>query len=187
MGKVNSHEMAHETNFSTTHTNFSFTKFHLVPMHVLLNRIGASFISRHLFFNFIHLYGYSTPHDVTIADGTNHHVCLTWDLFAGNIKVYVDSKKIYEVNKKWTTSMPTNGTWIIGQYQLRFEDRFATDGSMKGMLAGVNIWGRILCRYEIVALASSCGPIIKGDVKSHNDFDIIGVVRFKPACCLSSC
>ena len=117
-------------------------------------------------------------------------MCVTWDLPAGKIQIYVDGKKRIqeEGNEYVKTSIPTGGTWIIGQDQDTFEGGFTKRDSMKGMLAGVNIWDRILCRYEIIALASSCGPIIKGNVKSHNDFTIKGgLTTFKPACCLSSC
>ena len=142
------------------------------------------------FLQFDTLYGYRAPYDLTIADGTNHHVCVTWVPSAGKIQIYVDGKKrIEEKGDEYVKSdIPTGGTWIIGQDQDTFEGGFTKRDSMKGMLAGVNIWDRILCLYEIVALASSCGPIIEGNVKSPNDFEIKGgLTTFKPACCLSSC
>ena len=104
-------------------------------------------------------------------------MCVTWDLSAGKIKIYVDGRKRFEVQeeKYVTPSLPTGGIWIIGQDQ---DTRgFETRNSMKGLLAEVNIWDRILCSYEIAALASSCGPIMKGNVKAHNDFILKGGVK----------
>ena len=101
--------------------------------------------------------------------------------------MYVDGIKRFEVqDKKYKTgSFLTGGTWIIGQDQDTFEGGFQKKDSMKGLLAEVNIWDRILCSYEIAALASSCGPIMKGNVKAHNDFTFKGGVKtFKPTCCM---
>ena len=139
--------------------------------------------------NFIDLCGYRAPVPIKVADGTDHHLCATWDLSAGNIKVYLDGNKSFEVQKqKYVTgNLPAGGTWIIGQDQDTFEGGFQIINSMKGMLAEVNVWDRILCPYEIAALASSCGPIIKGNIKAHNDFVLQGGVgAFKPACCLAN-
>ena len=36
---------------------------------------------------------YSAPFDITVADGITHHVCITWDLSIGKIKMYVEMKK----------------------------------------------------------------------------------------------
>ena len=124
----------------------------------------------------IHLYGYRAPVDVTIADGTNHHVCVAWDLSGGKIKMHVDGRKRFEVQEKKyeTVSPPTGGIWIIGQDQDRRGGGFEKIDAMKGLLAEVNIWDRVLCSYEIAALTSSCGPIMKGNVKAHNDFTLKG-------------
>ena len=135
------------------------------------------------------IYGYRVPVNVTVADGTNHHVCVTWDLPIGKTKMYVDGRKRFEAQHEnyEVTSLPTGGIWIIGQDQDQRGGGFQSEESMKGMLAEVNIWDRILCSYEIAALASSCGPIMKGNVKAHNDFVSKGGVKtFKPACCLGS-
>ena len=103
--------------------------------------------------------------------------------------MYVDGRKRFEVQGKEyeTASLPTGGTWIIGQDQDEFEGGFVSNDSMKGALAEVNIWDRILYSYEIAASASSCSPLIKGNVKVHSDFALKGGVKtFKPACCLGS-
>ena len=117
-------------------------------------------------------------------------MCVTWDLSAGKITIYVDGRKRFEVQeeKYVTPSLPTGGIWIIGQDQDTRGGGFEKRNSMKGLLAEVNIWDRILCSYEIAALASSCGPIMKGNVKAHDDFILKGGVKsFKPACCLHNC
>ena len=103
--------------------------------------------------------------------------------------MYVDGRKRFEVQGQdyETDSIPTGGTWIIGQDQDEFEGGFEEKDSMKGVLAEVNIWDRILCSYEIAALTSSCSPLMKGNVKAHSDFEMKGGVKtFKPACCLDN-
>ena len=82
----------------------------------------------------------------------------------------------FGVEKK-TTNVPAGGTWILGQDQDKFEGGFTKMDSMKGILAEVNIWDRILGPYEIAALASGCGPLVEGNVKSPNDFEITGEVQ----------
>ena len=132
---------------------------------------------------------YRMPAEFRVADGTLHHVCVTWDLSTGHVKFYVDGTKSYEVKEKRyeTARIPAGGTWIIGQDQDTFEGGFEKINSIKGALAEVNVWDRILCSYEIKALASSCGPLMKGNVKAQKDFDIIGAVEiFKPVCCLGN-
>ena len=57
---------------------------------------------------------------------------------------------------------------------------------MKGILAEVNIWNRILIPYEIAVLASGCGLLMEGNVKSPKDFEIIEVQEFKPIYCYGS-
>ena len=117
-------------------------------------------------------------------------MCVTWDLSAGKIKTYVDGRKRFEVQGQeyQTPNLPTGGIWTIGQDQDTRGGGFERINSMKGVLAEVNIWDRILCSYEIAALASSCGPILQGNVKAHNDFILEGGVEsFKPACCLHNC
>ena len=127
---------------------------------------------------------YRSPN--VVADGKNHHACVTWDLSTGWIKMYVDGIKKAKIFRP-TSIIPAGGTWIIGQDQDRLGGGFAKRDSMKGFLAEVNVWDRILCSYEIAALAVSCGPLMKGNVKAHNDFDIKGGVEtFKPACCLGN-
>ena len=104
--------------------------------------------------------------------------------------MHVDGRKRFEAQDKKleATKLPTGGIWIIGQDQDRRGGGFQNRDSMKGVLAEVNIWDRILCSYEIAALASSCGPLMKGNVKAHNDFTLKGGVKtFKPACCLYNC
>ena len=124
-----------------------------------------------------------------VADGTDHHVCATWDLSSGKIKMYLDGRKRFGVQRQKYVmgNLPAGGTWIISQDQDTFEGDIEIINSMKGMLAEVNVWDRILCPYEIAALASSCGPIIKGNIKAHNDFALKGGVEtFKAACCLGN-
>ena len=121
-----------------------------------------------------------------IADGKNHHLCVTWDISNGPLNVYVDGKNRFGVERK-TSNVPAGGTWILGQDQDKFEGGFHKIDSMKGILAEVNIWDRILGPYEIAALALGCGLLMEGNVKSHSDFKIIrGVQKFKSVHCHES-
>lgn len=104
--------------------------------------------------------------------------------------MYVDGRKRFEVQKRKykTSSIRTGGIWTIGQDQDRRGGGFEKRNSMKGVLAEVNIWDQILGPYEIAALASGCGPLVEGNVKSHNDFEMKGaaVQKFKPVYCHGS-
>ena len=129
---------------------------------------------------------YRIPKTYLTADGKNHHVCITLDVSNGQMRAYVDGKNRFGVQVK-TSKLPAGGTWIIGQDQDKFEGGFHKRDSMKGTLAEVNIWDRILESYEIAALASCRGPLMEGNVKSHNDFEIIGgVQKFKAVFCHGS-
>ena len=129
---------------------------------------------------------YRIPKEDVAPDGNNYHVCITWDLSNGGMKAYVDGKNRFGVQER-TSKLPAGGTWIIGQDQDKFEGGFEKKDSMKGTLAEVNIWDRILESYEIAGLASCRGPLIEGNVKSHNDFEIIGgVQKFKAVLCHGS-
>ena len=100
--------------------------------------------------------------------------------------MYVDGIKRVNAFRR-TSNIPAHGTWIIGQDQDKFEGGFTKKDSMKGVLAEVNVWDRILCTYEIAALAASCGPLMKGNIKDHNSFEIKGEVEtFKPECCMGN-
>ena len=123
-------------------------------------------------------------------------MCVTWDLSSGNINIYVDGRKSFDAqgDKYVTTNLPAGGTWVIGQdqrptwaYPFKIFRGFAKKNSMKGVLADVNIWDRILCPNEVALLASSCSRTMKGNIKSHNDFALRGgVATFKPICCLGN-
>lgn len=120
------------------------------------------------------------------ANGKNHHVCVTWNLANGPLRVYVNGRWRYTKQRR-TSSVPKGGTWILGQDQDKFEGGFTKIDSMKGILAEVNIWNRILIPYEIAVLASGCGLLLEGNVKSPKDFEIIGEVQeFKPIYCYES-
>ena len=120
------------------------------------------------------------------ADGKNHHVCVTWNLATGPLKVYVDGK-LGRTEQRKTSCVPTGGTWILGQDQDAFEGGYSKENSMKGILADVHIWNRILDPLEIEGLALGCNPVITGNVKSPKDFKIRGgVEKFKPIYCLGS-
>ena len=128
---------------------------------------------------------YRIPTEDVAADGNNYHVCITWDLSNGEMKAYVDGKNRFGVQET-TSNLPAGGTWIIGQDQDKFEGGFEKKDSMKGTFAEVNIWDRILESYEIAGLASCRAPLMEGNVKSHNDFEIKGVQKFKAVFCHGS-
>ena len=81
---------------------------------------------------------------------------------------------------------------MIGQDQdsnkagTTIEDKlgFVVRDAHKGILTEVNIWNRILCYYEIVQVSRECGPLIKGNYRSYNDFKMSPTVQYIiPACC----
>ena len=112
-------------------------------------------------------------------------MCATWESSSGNFKIYKDSVLVKTMANVMTgETIPSGGTWVVGQDQDIHGGGFERRDTHKGTLTGVNVWNRVLCEYEIERVAKDCGSLIQGNYKSYNDFTMSDTVEFTtPSCC----
>ncbi len=93
---------------------------------------------------------YSTG--INLADGTWHHLAVTWRSANGELKIYVDGVESAAVNGHATgQSISTGGTLVLGQEQDTLGGGFQTFQRMQGLLDEVVLYNKVLTPAQINA------------------------------------
>ncbi|XP_066275437.1 uncharacterized protein [Branchiostoma lanceolatum] len=118
----------------------------------------------------------TTTFAVSILDGSLHFLCVTWSSTAGDWKVYANGTEIASGSGlALGQSIPSGGTWILGQEQDRPGGGFNASDAFAGEISLLNVWDRALTEAEIGA---TCGGTAGGNIINwgRDTFELFGQV-----------
>ena len=96
---------------------------------------------------------------------------MTWKNSDGALNFYKDGELKYQtVNFKTNYIIKPEGALVLGQEQDGFFSGFSSNQSLRGSLAGVNVWDRVKSPAEIEEYSSSCRCVDAGNVYQWSDF-----------------
>lgn len=116
-----------------------------------------------------------------------HVVCGTWKSRGGFYKIFVDGEISSNDNMlRSGKELKRGGLWVIGNYE--YSENYIRSGhTMRGEIAMVNVWDRVLSDQQIYEFSFSCESNFSGNIKAWGDFrdDIVGEaeLRDSSSCC----
>ncbi|KZS17024.1 putative Sushi [Daphnia magna] len=117
--------------------------------------------------------------DVTANDGRWHLICATWSSSPdGHWRIYSDGElKDSGFGLATNSTVPPDGTVILGQEQDVRSGGFSNAESFVGLLYGVELWDSVLDDQQIDGLTLSCHP--SGNDSSEHRGNLITWADFK--------
>ena len=101
-----------------------------------------------------------------LSDGLWHHVCITWENGAGQLRSFLDGVRYYKENSvKKGLLIPGGGKLHFGQRQKAYGGDHNPNKCSVGQLSGFHMWSRVLVLEELVGLSLALGTEF-GDVVS---------------------
>ena len=96
---------------------------------------------------------------------------MTWRNSDGALHFYKDGDLQYQTeNFKTNYKIKAGGALVLGQEQDGFFSKFEASQSLRGSLAGVNLWDHMLSVDEIEENSMSCRCVDAGNVYKWSDF-----------------
>ena len=96
---------------------------------------------------------------------------MTWTNSDGALKFFKDGELKYQTkNFKTNYIIKPEGALMLGQEQDKFFGGLDQDQSLRGSLAGVNVWDRVLSADEIAEYSLTCRCVDAGNVYKWSDF-----------------
>ncbi|CAH1259009.1 PKDREJ [Branchiostoma lanceolatum] len=129
----------------------------------------------------------TTTFAVSILDGSLHFLCVTWSNTAGDWKVYVNGTEIASGSGlAQGQSIPSGGTWILGQEQDSPGGGFNAADAFAGEISLLNVWDRVLTEAEIGA---TCGGTAGGNIINwgRDTFELFGQVTTRSSAVECDC
>ena len=93
-----------------------------------------------------------------LYDDTWQHVCLTWENTQGVAKLYKDDQFAGQVTNNATENftLTAGGFLVLGQDQDSIGGGFIRKQTLRGRLASVNMWDKVLSESDIAAQYTNC-------------------------------
>ncbi|RMX52890.1 hypothetical protein pdam_00021625, partial [Pocillopora damicornis] len=93
-----------------------------------------------------------------LYDDTWQHVCLTWENIQGVAKLYKDGQFAGQVTNNATENftLTAGGFLVLGQDQDSIGGGFIRKQTLRGRLASVNMWDKVLSESDIAAQYTNC-------------------------------
>ena len=93
-----------------------------------------------------------------LYDDTWQHVCLTWENTQGVAKLYKDGQFAGQVTNNATENftLTAGGFLVLGQDQDSIGGGFIRRQTLRGRLASVNMWDKVLSESDIAAQYTNC-------------------------------
>ena len=96
---------------------------------------------------------------------------MTWTNSDGALKFFKDGELKYQTkNFKTNYIIKPEGALMLGQEQDKFFGGLDPAQSLRGSLAGVNVWDRVLSADEIAEYSLTCRCVDAGNVYKWSDF-----------------
>ena len=93
-----------------------------------------------------------------LYDNTWQYVCLTWENTQGVAKLYKDGQFAGQVTNNATENftLTAGGFLVLGQDQDSIGGGFIRKQTLRGRLASVNMWDKVLSESDIAAQYTNC-------------------------------
>ncbi|XP_065668355.1 sushi, von Willebrand factor type A, EGF and pentraxin domain-containing protein 1 isoform X2 [Hydra vulgaris] len=120
----------------------------------------------------LNIMGEEAPTNISVADGSWHHVAIVWSSKSGKYQTFKDGIKIAEdINFQKGKAIPAGGVFILGQEQDEVGRNFSASEAFDGHLSQLNMWNYVMTENEILEMSSYRCDMLFGNIIAWADFN----------------